>query len=117
MGRPPSISRAGAGACVTPSVQAAARVFRPPGDDHAQPGGPVEPLGDVLADDVQSAAAGAGLALRLDDDLFARQVIEVFVAARAAFALAFGFERRIGLLVLGLGLGERVSSSSRASAS
>ena len=36
-----------------------------------------------------------------------RQMIEVLVAAGAALSRALGFERRIGLLLLRLGLGER----------
>ncbi len=57
-------------------VHRAAGVLRAPRHDHAQLGRHlVEALGDILADDVQgAAAAGAGLGLRLDDDLLARQM-------------------------------------------
>ena len=86
-----------------------AGVLRPPRDDHAHLGrNLVEPLRRVLADDVQlAAAARAHLALGLDHDLLVRQMIEALVAAGTALPRALGLERRIGLLVLGLGLGER----------
>lgn len=52
-----------------------AGIFRPPRDDDAQPRrDPVEPFRDVLADDVQRAAAWAGPAFRFDDDFLARQM-------------------------------------------
>jgi hypothetical protein len=68
------MSRAGAG--LPDAVGAsAAGIFRPAGDGDAQlRRDPVEPLRDVLADDMKGAAAGAGLAFRLDDDLLARQM-------------------------------------------
>ena len=86
------MSRSGAGACTTPSVHAAAGIFRAARDDHAQSRrDPVEPLRDVLADHVQRfTAARADLALRLDDDLLARQMRGQVAAIGAA---PFGAER------------------------
>ncbi len=54
----------------------AAGVFGAARDDHLQPSGDhVEPFGDILADAMlETAAAGAGLVLDIDDDLFARQM-------------------------------------------
>ena len=90
-------------------LTAPARIFRPLGHDYAHLGRHlVEPLGRVLADDVQFAtAARTRLAFRLDHHLLMRQVIEVFIAAGAALTRRGGLERGIGLLILRLGLGER----------
>jgi hypothetical protein len=90
-------------------LASSASVFRVPRDDHAHLGrNLVQALGAILADDVQRAAtARARLAVGLDHHLLMRQMIEAFAAAGPALARAPGFERRIGLLVLGLGLGER----------
>ena len=79
-----------------------ASVFGPARNDDAQPGGnPVEPLGDILADHMQGAAAGADFALRLDDDLLARQVRRQVAAIGAPVLGAMA----LGCLALLLRLG------------
>ena len=53
-----------------------AGILRTTGDDDAELGGDdVEPLRDVLANAMQTAATGAGQAVRLDDLFDARQVL------------------------------------------
>src|SRR5690606_6240467 len=83
VGSPPSISRAGAGAWMMPATasapvrsQARHALLGPARHDHPDLRRDlVEPLGAILADDVQfAAAAGAYLGLRLDHDLLARQM-------------------------------------------
>jgi len=86
VGMPPSIRRLGAGACTTPSSQARQALFGSP--DHQNPelgGDDVEPLGAILADDVQqTTAAGAVLILNVDHHLDARQVAWQRATVRAA---------------------------------
>jgi hypothetical protein len=90
-------------------VVGSACVFRPSGHDHAHLGrNLVQALGAILADDVQRAAATlTHLAVGLDHHLFRRQMIEALVAAGSVLSRAFGFEPRIGLLLLRLSLGAR----------
>ena len=76
VGRPPSISRAGAGGLHDAILASPAGVFGPPGDEHPElRRHHVQPLALVLADPVQLAlAAGAGLVVDVDDDLDPRQM-------------------------------------------
>ena len=76
VGRPPSISRAGAGRLDHHFLAGPAGVLGPAHHQHPELGrDDVQPLGDVLADPVQSAgAAGAGLVLDVDDCLDPRQM-------------------------------------------
>jgi hypothetical protein len=100
VGRPPSISRVGAGACTTTSSQD--RQAGPAYDQHPELGGyNVEAFGDVFADPVQRAgAAGADHACHVDHRLDPRQVRRQRATVRAAFGGA-------GLALRGaLGLGE-----------
>ena len=71
VGMPPSISRAGAGACTTPSSQRRQAYFgRRVTSTRELRRHDVQPLALVLADPVQlTLAAGAGLAVDIDDDL------------------------------------------------
>ncbi len=71
VGMPPSISRAGAGACTTPSSQRRQAYFgRRVTSTRELRRHDVQPLALVLADPVQLAlAAGAGLVIDVDDDL------------------------------------------------
>jgi hypothetical protein len=87
-----------------------AAVPGPPGDDHPElRGDHVEPLRDVLADPVHRAlAARAGRALRLDHHLFPRQVLGQRPAINTALLPARRLPRRVGLLRLGLALGDRL---------
>ena len=106
--------------CLYHAIRAAAAgIFGSPRHDHAQPGRDlVEALGDVLADDVQSAAAArACLRLGLDHDLLPRQMRRQVAAIGAPAFVPSRLMIVVGLLgsrVLGA---ERVSTSSRASSS
>src|SRR4051794_37952866 len=101
----------GAGLLASP-----AGVLRSSRDDHANVGRHlVEALGDILTDDVQcTLAAGTDLALRFDNHLLVRQVIEACVTAGAAFARALSSQRSVRLLVLGFGLLKARSQGPRA---
>ena len=106
VGRPPSISRAGAARLHHRFLACAAGVFRPPRHDHlVLRRDDVEPLRAIFADHVhRAAAAWAGGVFRFDDDLDPRQVLGQRAAASAPL-LRTGFaQRRIGLLLFGLGL-------------
>ena len=87
-----------------------AAIFGAAGDDHLELGrDDVKALRDVLADPVQRAAtAGTDLLGRLDHDLFARQVLGQRAAIDTPLLAARRFQRRVGLLVLHLGFGERL---------
>ena len=88
----------------------AAAIFRPAGDDHLElRRDDVEALRDVLADPVQRAAtAGTDLLGRLDHDLFAWQVLRQRAAIDTPLLAARRLQRRVGLLFLHLGFGERL---------
>jgi hypothetical protein len=88
---------------------AAAGIFGPAGDQDPVLGRhDVEPARDVLADRMQRAgAAGAGRAHRLDHHLHLRQVIGQRRTAFAPATRPLGLQRRVALLLLGLGLGGR----------
>jgi hypothetical protein len=68
-----------------------AAITGPAGDDHLELGrNDVELLGNILADDVhRAAAAGTRLALGLDDDLLARQILRQIATVAPA-----GWRRR-----------------------
>ena len=107
VGMPPSISRAGAGACTTTSSQARQAYFGRRVTMHAELGRhDVEPLGDVLADPMQRApAARAGLVLDVDDLLDPRQVRRQRTAVGAALRCPVGALGRISRLLAGEALG------------
>lgn len=83
---------------------APAGVFRPPRNDHAQSRRDlVEPLRDVLADDVQSAATTrASLRLGLDDDLLAWQMRRQVTSVGATGFPRFSSDDVTGLLSCGI---------------
>ena len=91
-----------------PLLAAAAGIFRPAGDDDlVLRRDHIEPLRAVLADHLhRAAAAGAGGVLGLDDDLDPRQMLGQRAAAGPARLGAGALQRRIGLLLLGLGFGD-----------
>ena len=76
VGNPPSISRAGAGACTTPSSHGRQAYLGRRRDEHPElRRHDIQPLALVFADPVQLAlAAGAGLVVDVDDDLNPRQM-------------------------------------------
>jgi hypothetical protein len=69
----------------------------------------VEPLGDILADPVHLAAtAGTAPVAGLDHDLFARQMLGQRATIDTTLPDARRFQRRVGLLCLGLALGQHL---------
>ena len=91
-------------------LTAAAGVFRPARDDHlVLRRDDVEPLRAIFADHMhRSAAARAGGILRLDDDLDPRQVVGKRTACRATFLRTVAPQHRVGLLLFGLALRNRL---------
>ena len=87
-----------------------AAVLGPAGDDHLElRRDDVEALGDVLADPVHpTATARTALAVGLDHDLFARQMLGQGAAIDTTLPCARRFQRRVHLLRLGLALGQRL---------
>ena len=68
-----------------------------------------EPLRAVFADHMhRAAAAWTGGVFRLDDDLDPRQMLRQRAAPGAPLLRACLAQRRIGLLLFGLGLGDRL---------
>ena len=110
VGSPPSISRAGAGAWTTALSQARQPYLgRRVTITRNCAGIDVEPLGDVLADPVQRAAAArAGRARGLDHHLVPRQVLGQRPAIDTALLPARRLQRRVALLRRGLALGQRL---------
>ncbi len=118
MGRPPSISRAGAAACTTMPAQARhasspkreAFAAGPPGhDDPELRGDHVEAPGTVVAGDGhRAAAARAGRVLRRQRHLDPRQVRGQRAPARPALGRALALQGGIALLAFRLALGDRL---------
>ena len=81
-----------------------ATVARPPCHENTELGGhDVEPLGDILADDVEPMlAARTGLVLDVDDGLDPRQMGRQGAAVRPALCRPFGLSFRVGALFFGL---------------
>jgi hypothetical protein len=88
-------------------LAAAAGVFRPPRHDHlVLRRDDIEPLRAVFADHMhRAAAARAGGIFRFDDDLDPRQMLGQRAAPGPPLFRAGLAQRRIGLLVFGLALG------------
>ena len=102
VGMPPSISRGRCGRLHHHVLASPAGIFGSP--DHQNPElgrDDVEPLGAILADHVQqAAAAGAGPILNIDHHLDTRQVAWQRASVRAALrGLRLSLGRRLGLMV------------------
>ena len=87
-----------------------AAISGPAGDDHAElRRDHVEPFGDVFADPVHRAAtAGTGLVAGLDHALFARQMLGQSAAIDTTLLATRRSLHPVGLLRLGLALGDRL---------
>src|SRR5437763_3948776 len=109
VGRPPSISRGGAGACTTVPSQVRQAYFGRRDDHLVLRRDDVEPLRAIFTHHMhRPAATWAGGVLRLDDDLDPRQMLGKRPAAGASPLGAAALQRRVSLLLFGLGLGDRL---------